>query len=624
MALDASAPPRYGEVAKALAGRNGRKACERSLQVLGGIGFTTEHEHHHHHSRVLALDALLGTSAGLTRQLGAWLRTAGPTNASPRHSSFPTRDDRARNGDLPHQSHRVRTQSAPAIYIDVDVTGEGRHDNRRRSAAGPPARRSTRPPPRGRHVVVPAGVDGGPPSRAVPGTARSRTAPPHIGVLLDNTPDYIFWLVGAALSGAVVVGINSTYRGEQLAQLIEHTDCELLVTSTTAPLLDGADRRSRRDRSCRRRPAYRERLSRYPPSAPLDSRSSRTTSSCSCSPRDRPDCPRRSGAPRGAWPAPVPTWPRSPSYRERRRLLAVAVVPLQLAVHRVVVDPERRRSVRHPAQVLGLAHDGRRPPLRRHGAHLHRQGAQLHPRRARAADDADVPLRLAIGNEASEQDIKTFARRFDCTVRDSYGSTEGVIIIRRDPSMPSGSLGLAADTVKVLDPRRQECPRGVRRERPRRESRSRGRRDRRDPANVGLRGLLQERGRGTGAVPGRLVLVGDLAYRDEDGWFFFAGRSNEWLRVDGENFSAAPVEAIVGRHPDVRSVAVYAVPDDPVGDRVMAAVELHEGADWTPMLSTTSCRPARPRPEMGPGVRTGRRGASEAVEHEARQGTVAT
>src|SRR6185295_18266531 len=69
---------------------------------------------------------------------------------------------------------------------------------------------------------------------------------------------------------------------------------------------------------------------------------------------------------------------------------------------------------------------------------------------------------------------------------------------------------------------------------------------------------------------------GDLAYRDADGWFFFAGRSNEWLRVDGENFAAAPVERIVGRHPNVRSVAVYAVPDERVGDRVMVALEVDD------------------------------------------------
>lgn len=75
-------PPHLDEALKALAGRNGRRACERSLQVLGGIGFTAEHDHHQHHSRVLLLDALLGTSSELTRHLGAWLRTGGePTFA---------------------------------------------------------------------------------------------------------------------------------------------------------------------------------------------------------------------------------------------------------------------------------------------------------------------------------------------------------------------------------------------------------------------------------------------------------------------------------------------------------------------------------------------------------------
>ena len=77
MTLDSAAPHRYGEVVKALAGRNGRRACERALQVLGAIGFTAEHDHHHHHGRVLALDALLGTSAALIPRLGAWLRSTG-------------------------------------------------------------------------------------------------------------------------------------------------------------------------------------------------------------------------------------------------------------------------------------------------------------------------------------------------------------------------------------------------------------------------------------------------------------------------------------------------------------------------------------------------------------------
>ncbi len=81
--LDRSAPARYDEVVKALAGRNSRKACERSLQVLGGIGFTEEHNHHRHHSRVLALDALLGSSASLTAALGAWVRESGTVPGFP-------------------------------------------------------------------------------------------------------------------------------------------------------------------------------------------------------------------------------------------------------------------------------------------------------------------------------------------------------------------------------------------------------------------------------------------------------------------------------------------------------------------------------------------------------------
>jgi len=75
-ALDTAAPPRFDEITKALAGRNGRRICERALQVLGGIGFTSEQDHHHFHSRALALDAVLGTSTRLARELGAWLRAS--------------------------------------------------------------------------------------------------------------------------------------------------------------------------------------------------------------------------------------------------------------------------------------------------------------------------------------------------------------------------------------------------------------------------------------------------------------------------------------------------------------------------------------------------------------------
>ena len=69
---------------------------------------------------------------------------------------------------------------------------------------------------------------------------------------------------------------------------------------------------------------------------------------------------------------------------------------------------------------------------------------------------------------------------------------------------------------------------------------------------------------------------GDLAYRDEIGFVYFAGRLGDWMRVDGENLGTAPIERVLTRYPGVTEVAVYGIPDE-VGDRVVAALVLPEG-----------------------------------------------
>jgi fatty-acyl-CoA synthase len=71
--------------------------------------------------------------------------------------------------------------------------------------------------------------------------------------------------------------------------------------------------------------------------------------------------------------------------------------------------------------------------------------------------------------------------------------------------------------------------------------------------------------------------TGDLGYRDETGFFWFAGRTADWLRVDSENFAAAPVERILSGFPGVTAAAVYPVPDPVTGDQVMAALEVPLG-----------------------------------------------
>ena len=67
-------------------------------------------------------------------------------------------------------------------------------------------------------------------------------------------------------------------------------------------------------------------------------------------------------------------------------------------------------------------------------------------------DDGDNPLRVAFGNEASDRDIAEFSRRFDCTVWDGFGSTEGAIIITREDGCPPGSLGRGFPGVSIYNP----------------------------------------------------------------------------------------------------------------------------------------------------------------------------
>ena len=96
---------------------------------------------------------------------------------------------------------------------------------------------------------------------------------------------------------------------------------------------------------------------------------------------------------------------------------------------------------------------------------------------------------------------------------------------------------------------------------------------------------------------------GDLAYRDDDGIFYFAGRTGDWLRVDSENFAAAPVERILSRFEPARGVAVYPVPDEPHrrpgdgGPRAGAGTDLRPRSasppSWPPRrTSAPSGRPA--------------------------------
>jgi fatty-acyl-CoA synthase len=410
---------------------------------------------------------------------------------------------------------------------------------------------------------------------------RDHDRPPHIGVLLDNTPDFLFWLGAAAISSAVIVGVNSTYRGAELLRLIDHADCQAVVTSAPyAGLLAEAGYQGDPSRLLDTDdPGYLARLAELEPALPagpppddedlflliFTSGSTSFPKAVRCT---QGRFARTGGHVAGvaslgdgdAIYSPLPFFHSSSLFTGLSASLS-AGVPIgtrsRFSASNTISDVRRigATMMTYTGKVLNyiLAVPGK-------------------------GDDADNPLRLAIGNEASSSDIRDFARRFDCEVRDSYGATEGMIIIRRDSAMPETALGRADESIVVLDPDTGlECPRL---ERAADGTILNAEAATGEIVNLapgsGFEGYYRNEEATTERFRGGIYWSGDLACRDAEGWFYFAGRSNEWLRVDGENFAAGVVESILGRFPMPRTAVVYAVPDDPVGDLVMAALEVED------------------------------------------------
>ncbi len=77
-------------------------------------------------------------------------------------------------------------------------------------------------------------------------------------------------------------------------------------------------------------------------------------------------------------------------------------------------------------------------------------------------------------------------------------------------------------------------------------------------------------------VPG-CYLTGDQAYRDEDGYFWIAGRSDDVIKVSGHRIGTQEVESALISHLAVSEAAVVAIPDDIKGQAIYAFVTLKAG-----------------------------------------------
>ena len=427
-----------------------------------------------------------------------------------------------------------------------------------------------------------------------------RPGPFHVALLLDNVPEYVFWMGAAMLAGAVVVGGNPTHRGDELARDLSHTECQLLITDRASQgLVEGHDLG----------PAL-------PPgrilvidsaAGDLDTATGygALVSASSGAPLPDPGSTAVTEDSLGLllFTSGTSGAPKACLCTQGRLARIGAIVAQMFAITdddvcyipMPLFHSNALMAGWSPALAAGATVALRErfsasqflPDVRKFGVtYFNYVGKPLSYILAtpEQPDDADNPLRRAFGNEAAEADVARFAERFGCTVQDAYGSTEGGAAVTRTPDTPRGALGRALPGTKILDPDTgEECPRAV--------FDGHGRLLNADEAigemvsetgGAGFEGYWRNDDANAARLRNGWYWTGDLAYRDADDFFYFAGRDYDWLRVDGENFAAAPVEAILTRHPDVVLASVYAVPDTAVGDQAMAALLLRPGSTFDP------------------------------------------
>ncbi len=174
------------------------------------------------------------------------------------------------------------------------------------------------------------------------------------------------------------------------------------------------------------------------------------------------------------------------------------------------------------------------------------------------------------GEPLAEETYRQATRRLELEIYELIGQTEVWLYMSNYPGVPNkrGSLGrlLPGRHAAVIDDEGRLLPPGesghlvVAAD---------------DPAiALGYHGLDAE---WQARIKGRWFYTGDIAYRDEEDYYFYVGRSDELIKSRGYRIAPGEVETATMSHPAVLEAGVVGIPDAVLGQRVKAFVVLTAG-----------------------------------------------
>jgi fatty-acyl-CoA synthase/long-chain acyl-CoA synthetase len=171
-------------------------------------------------------------------------------------------------------------------------------------------------------------------------------------------------------------------------------------------------------------------------------------------------------------------------------------------------------------------------------------------------------------------------QRFGQSIWEFYGATETafVTILRpEDQLRKAGSCGTVGpgQEIRLLDAAGNEVPDGVAGEMWTR--------------NAALAEYFNKPEATAKSMRDGFFFVGDIAYRDSEGYYYICDRKIDMIISGGVNIYPAEIEAVLSAHPAIADVAVIGVPDSLWGESVKAVVQLRSGASCTAEELITFC-----------------------------------
>jgi long-chain acyl-CoA synthetase len=198
--------------------------------------------------------------------------------------------------------------------------------------------------------------------------------------------------------------------------------------------------------------------------------------------------------------------------------------------------------------------------------------AILHDPARASFDPSALELCVSGGAAMPVEVLRAFEDEFGCKVLEGYGLSETTAIAsfnRPDRERKAGSIGIPVDGVdmKVVDADGAEVPQG-------------------EVGEIVLRGPVVMKGywnrpdaTADAFDDDGFFRTGDLATKDDDGYFTIVDRKKEMIIRGGFNVYPREIEEVLYEHPAVREAAVVGIPHDALGEEVAAAVALKEDAD---------------------------------------------